>query len=116
MNDTLPPDIEHANQGATITIFAPIKVAMVIARIPWILFLESLLSATVLSVIGLVVGKFSIAVENDRWKSRQTLIANRDMQRTMLMDNQILYPLPHNHATETENDSGNGNLDCCIFW
>ena len=81
----------------------------------WIFLLESLLSETVLSMIGLVVGKFIITVENDGWTSRQMIIASRDMQRTMLMDNQILYPLPHNHAMETENDSGNGYIDCCIF-
>ena len=90
MNNTLSPDIEHENQGATITTFMPVKVAIVMARISWIFLLGSLLSATVLSIIGLVVGKFGITVENDGWKSRQMLIANCDMQRTMLMDNQNL--------------------------
>jgi len=90
MNDTIPPDKEHETQGATITRSTPVKVAMAMARSPWKFLLGSLLSATVLSLIGLVVGKFSIAVENDGWKSRQTLISNRDIQRTMLMDNQEL--------------------------
>jgi len=90
MNDTIPPDKEHETQGATITRSTPVKVAMAMARSPWKFLLGSLLSATVFSLIGLVVGKFSIAVENDGWKSRQTLNSNRDIQRTMLMDNQEL--------------------------
>jgi len=88
MNDKLSSDIKHETQGATITICTPFKSAMVMVCIPWILLLGSLHSATVLSIIGLVLGKFSIAVENDGWKSRQKLIANRDIQRTMLMYNQ----------------------------
>lgn len=66
----------------------PVKIAGAMARSPWKFLVGSFLSATVLSVIGMVGGKFSIAVENEGWKSRQTLIANRDMQRTMIMDNQ----------------------------
>ena len=86
MNDTLYPDIEHETQSATITINMTVKVDISMARIPWVFLLGSLLSATVFSIIGFVVGKFSIVVENDRWKSRQTLITNRYMQHTMLMD------------------------------
>ena len=36
MNDKLSPEIEHETQGATITISTPAKVAMVMARIPWL--------------------------------------------------------------------------------
>jgi len=89
-NHHLSPDIEHETQGATITRSITVKVAIAMARSPWKFLSGSLLSATVLSIIGLVGGKFSIAVENHGWKSRKTLIANRDMQRTILMENQDL--------------------------
>jgi len=79
INDILSPEIEHENQGATITIFTPVKFAMVMAQIPWIFLLRPLLSATLLSIIVLIVRNLSIVVENDRWKSRQKLIANCDM-------------------------------------
>ena len=42
------------------------------------------------------------ANENTGWKSKQTLIANRDIQRTMLMDNQTQCLM-----TKTE---ANGNI------
>ena len=79
MNNTLSPDIEHENQGETITIFTPVKVTMVMARISWIFLLGSLLSATVLYLIGLVVEKLNIAVENNGRKAIQTIIVNCDM-------------------------------------
>lgn len=63
------------------------KVSRSMAKNPWKFLLGSLVSATALSVIGITVGKFSLAVENDGWRSRQTLIANREIQAHLINNN-----------------------------
>jgi hypothetical protein len=44
----------------------------------------TLVFATVLSAIGVIVGDFKIEVDNKGWRSRGTLIANREMQSDLL--------------------------------
>jgi len=78
------------------------------AQILWIFLLGSRLSVTLLSIIGLLVGNFSIAVESNGWKSRQMLISNHDMQRTMLMDNQDLL--------FDDKDGSEWEWKCFRFW
>ena len=66
-----------------------VNVARYMARNPWKCLIGSFLTAIILSVSGLVGGKFKIAVENDGWMSRTTLIANRHIQYKMIEDNQV---------------------------
>jgi hypothetical protein len=58
------------------------------ARNPWTHLCSSLLLAIGLSVIGLVVGKFSISSENGGWESRGTLISDRQTQLLLTQINQ----------------------------
>lgn len=50
------------------------------ARNSWRCLISAIVVTTVLSVIGLVVGGFSIESDNTGWRSRGTLIADREMQ------------------------------------
>jgi len=89
-NSLAAPNDKHNTQGVICTTreSIPVKVSRGMARSPWKYFLGSLVSATILSIIGIKVGGFSIAVENTGWRSRQTLIANRDIQANLIVDNQ----------------------------
>jgi hypothetical protein len=59
-----------------------------IARNPCTHLCGSLLLALLLSVVGLVVGKFSISSENGGWESRGTLISDRQTQLLLAQINQ----------------------------
>jgi hypothetical protein len=58
-----------------------------VARNPWICFGVAFLVATVLSVIGLVVGDFQVAADNAGWRTRGTLIADRHQQVILVLFN-----------------------------
>lgn len=57
------------------------------ARRPWTCFGVAFLVATVLSVIGLIVGEFDVEADNAGWRTRGTLIANRHQQVTLVLFN-----------------------------
>lgn len=63
----------------------PARIARFVARHPTKCLLGSLILASVVSVIGVVGGKFKIEVDNKGWRSRGTLIANREMQNDIVM-------------------------------
>jgi hypothetical protein len=50
------------------------------ARNPWKCLGGALVVATILSVVGVQLGGFSIEVDNKGWRSRGTLISDREMQ------------------------------------
>ena len=54
--------------------------AKAMARRPWLHFLTALIISLVLSVVGLIVGDFSVTADNNGWQSRGTLIADRHAQ------------------------------------
>lgn len=56
------------------------KSARTVARYPRIFLFASLAVATTLSVVGLIAGDFKVEVDNKGWRSRGTLIADREMQ------------------------------------
>jgi hypothetical protein len=58
----------------------PERMAKRMARTPCAHLLVSMVLAIGLSAIGLIVGGFSVAVDNAGWQSRGTLIANRQTQ------------------------------------
>jgi len=60
------------------------RYARSVARYPKIFLFASLAVATILSAIGLIVGDFSVEVDNKGWRSRGTLIADREMQVELL--------------------------------
>ena len=65
----------------------PERSARMIATHPWKMLIASLISANVLSYIGLVVGNFSVEVDDKGWRSRGTVIGDREMQRDVLRIN-----------------------------
>ena len=62
----------------------PERMARIIATHPWKMLIASLVFATILSYIGLVVGDFSVEVDNKGWRSRGTVIGDREMQTDVL--------------------------------
>lgn len=60
------------------------RIARGTARHPLKALLGSLVFATLLSYIGIGLGEFSIAVDNDGWRSRGTLVSMREMQNEVL--------------------------------
>eukprot|EP00545_Synedropsis_sp_CCMP1620_P000210 CAMPEP_0119019772 /NCGR_PEP_ID=MMETSP1176-20130426/22619_1 /TAXON_ID=265551 /ORGANISM="Synedropsis recta cf, Strain CCMP1620" /LENGTH=1061 /DNA_ID=CAMNT_0006974053 /DNA_START=182 /DNA_END=3367 /DNA_ORIENTATION=+ len=62
--------------------------AKCMARKSWYHFSVALIISIVLSVIGMVVGDFSISVDNGGWQSRGTLIADRQAQVLTVFINQ----------------------------
>ena len=63
----------------------PAKMARFTARHPTKCLLGSLIFASIVSVIGVVGGDFKIEVDNKGWRSRGTLIANREMQNDIVL-------------------------------
>lgn len=61
--------------------------ARFVARKPWLCVGVAFVVATVLSVIGLIVGDFQVAADNAGWRTRGTLIANRHQQVTLVLFN-----------------------------
>lgn len=102
------------------------KTARLIARRP-IPFLSGAILVTILfSFIGLYFGKFSVAVDNEGWRSRGTLIANREMQNEVLMkmkrdlfedtDGSVWYDVENNviegfQLLDNRDDANDGNGD-----
>lgn len=64
-----------------------VRAARATARNPYKCVFGTLITATLFSAIGIVVGKFEIAVDNAGWRSRGTLISNREMQNDLLLQN-----------------------------
>ena len=60
--------------------------AKFMARNPWRHFFAALLISIALSVIGMTVGNFNVAVNNTGWQSRGTLIADRHQQVLMVLE------------------------------
>eukprot|EP00979_Chaetoceros_neogracilis_P017965 scaffold10546_cov266-Chaetoceros_neogracile.AAC.3 len=60
------------------------RIARTTARNPWKCLMGALVVATALSVIGLVVGDFTIEVDNKGWRSRGTYIADSEMQAEVM--------------------------------
>jgi hypothetical protein len=71
--------------------------AKCMARNPWYHFIASLFVSVLLSAIGLVFGKFSVAVDNSGWQSRGTLVADRQTQ--------LLLVLSYNYTLWSGNDA-----------
>lgn len=63
----------------------PARIARYTARNPLKCILGSLLFATIISIIGVVGGDFKIEVDNKGWRSRGTVIANREMQNDLIL-------------------------------
>lgn len=63
--------------------------ARFVARRPWLCFGVSFLIATVLSVVGLIVGDFDVAADNAGWRTRGTIIANRHQQVILVLFNRF---------------------------
>jgi len=61
------------------------KIARWIGRNPRKALAGSFIVSTIFSYIGIVVGNFEIAVDNDGWRSRGTIIANREMQNEVVL-------------------------------
>jgi len=59
------------------------RAARNMARYPKTHFWVAFLAALTISVVGFVVGKFSVVAENAGWQSRGTLLANRQTQLMM---------------------------------
>jgi len=59
--------------------------ARCVARNPWIHFNVAMGVALTLSVIGMVVGNFTVSVDNAGWQSRGTLIADRQTQMSLAL-------------------------------
>jgi hypothetical protein len=57
------------------------------ARTPWYHLVAALVVAGTLSGVGMVVGNFSVVVDNAGWQSRGTHIANRHTQVLLVLQN-----------------------------
>ena len=62
-----------------------VRRAKAMARYPWTHLLLGFFVSTAIGVIGMIVGKFSIAVDNDGWRTRGTLISKRQQQVRLVM-------------------------------
>lgn len=60
------------------------RTARTTARNPWKCLFGALVGATTLSIIGIVVGGFSIEVDNKGWRSRGTPVSDSEMQAEVL--------------------------------
>lgn len=65
------------------------KLSRFTARNPIKCLAFTIVFATVLSAIGVIVGEFTIEVDNKGWRSRGTLIADREMQNDLLIRNRL---------------------------
>ena len=65
----------------------PVRVSKFTARNPWKVYAGTLVVAFVISTLGMVLGDFNIAVDNDGWRSRGTLIADRAFQAQKIDQN-----------------------------
>jgi len=63
----------------------PGRLAKAVARNPIKTLVSTLIATLVISVVAMVGGKFTIEVDNKGWRSRGTLIANREMQNEVLL-------------------------------
>ena len=70
----------NENESSTTSHTFPERLAMRMANQPCTHLLVSLMLSIALSAIGLIVGDFSVAVDNAGWQSRGTLIADRQTQ------------------------------------
>lgn len=75
--DESPPEQEHK-----ITVAG--RIARFTARHPLACLLGTLAFATLISALGIILGDFDVSVDNKGWRSRGTLIANREMQNEVL--------------------------------
>jgi len=73
-------DIETMAQQESDSVSFFGRTARATARNSWRCLISAIVVATVLSVIGLVVGGFTIEADNKGWRSRGTPIADREMQ------------------------------------
>lgn len=60
------------------------KLSRVTARNPLKVLFGTLTLSIVLSAIGVIVGNFKVEVDNKGWRSRGTVIANREMQNEVI--------------------------------
>ena len=94
------------------------KMARFIAKYPWRFLISTLTIATAFSFIGIVGGKFEVAIDNEGWISRNTLIGDREMQTNLIKinrkelfndeDGSVWYDLENNIQTgfiDVEDDS-----------
>ena len=62
------------------------QVASCIGRRPCVVFSVTGVVTLLISVIAIVVGKFEVSADNSGWQSRNTPMANRQVQREALWD------------------------------
>ena len=79
-------DIDRLDIEEKLNIFQ--RAALRMARFPRTHFWISFLLAFGLSAFAFIVGDFSVAADNDGWRSRGTLIANRRQQAMLIYYNQ----------------------------
>ncbi len=63
----------------------PARIARTTARNPYKSLLGSIIFSLVFSAIGIIGGNFKVEVDNKGWRSRGTLIANREMQNEVIL-------------------------------
>ena len=76
----------------------PGKWAVSMARRPCLWFSVAWFVTLTLSVVGIIVGDFQVAVDNAGWTSRGTLIADRTTQIELVLDNLDSLTRPDNGA------------------
>ena len=76
----------------------PGKWAVNMARRPCVWFSAAWFVTLTLSVVGIIVGDFQVAVDNAGWTSRGTLIADRTTQIELVLDNLDSLTRPDNGA------------------
>lgn len=62
-----------------------VRRAKAMGRNPWTHLLVGFFVSTAIGVVGMTVGKFSIAVDNDGWRTRGTLISERQQQIRLVL-------------------------------
>ena len=91
LSDTNPKKYANEEQDASTTdafkmpTSRPARIAASMARNPWTYFAVAWFVTLLLSVVGLIVGKFEVAADNAGWNSRGTLIANRETQLEIVL-------------------------------
>ena len=61
------------------------RISRATARHPVRYLIASIIVSIILSVVAFVVGEFEVTVDNKGWRSRGTLIANREMQNDIIV-------------------------------
>lgn len=65
------------------------RTARATARNPVKCLIATLVISTIVSVVGVMVGGFTVSADDSGWTSRGTLIADREMQRDLLNRNEV---------------------------